>query len=96
METKVLTVGKKRELLAKTAWDYKDIMAFAGCTKMVAYDIKKQAISECKGKVPYNSRVVFSDSVLALMHTTRERELDLINKSTSRKKKNQDESEVHS
>lgn len=76
-------VGKfmKADLLKKSVWDYKDIMAWTEVkSKTTAIALKKRAQKEHRGSVPYGSKYVRADSVLALLGTSREKELALLEK----------------
>jgi hypothetical protein len=69
---------KKKELLLKPVWDYKDIMNYFGVKHTTAYTIKERAIKEFDGTVKFGTQFVKTDSVLALYGTSRKQELDTI------------------
>ena len=72
---------RKSELLETPAWTYKEIMDYFGVkSKTTAIRIKNRAINEKDGAVPYGTKYVKADSVLALFGTSREAEKALLEK----------------
>ena len=74
-------MGTKKELLSRFVWTYHEIMDYFPHvkSKTTAIRIKKRAIQEYNGSVPYGTEYVKTDSVLALFGTSREQELKIIN-----------------
>ncbi len=71
--------GATEDLLLKPVWDYKDIMLYTNVkSKTTALAIKKKAQKCFNGFVPYGTKYVKSDSVLAIYGTSREKELKLV------------------
>ena len=69
----------RAELLSMPTWTYREIMLFTGVkSKTTAIRIKDRAISENGGAVPFGSKYVKTDSVLALYGTSRKQELACI------------------
>jgi len=67
------------ELLRMPAWTYREIMEYLDVrSKTTAIRIKQRAIDEKDGAVPFGTKYVKSDSVLALFGTNRERELSML------------------
>lgn len=73
-------VVKRINLLKKPTWTYKDIMEFDTEIKSstTAIKVKDRAIKEQSGEVPFGTKYVKADSVLALYGTTREHEIRLL------------------
>ena len=73
-------VKKRINLLKKPTWTYKDILEFDTEIKspVTALKVKERAIKEQNGGVPFGTKYVKSDSVLALYGTTREQEIKLL------------------
>jgi len=70
---------RKLDLLALPAWTYREIMLYLGVkSKTTAIRIKARAIKENGGGVPFGSKYVKADSVLALYGTSRKQELACI------------------
>lgn len=72
----------KYQMLTSVSWTYKDIMSYFPHikSKTTAIKIKNRAIQECDGKVKFGDNLVLTDSVLQLMGTSREREIEIIAK----------------
>lgn len=69
----------KFRLLQKPTWGYKDIMLYTGYKKSNACRIKVEAIKKFNGRVPFNTNVVKTDSVLKLLYdSSREKEIKLL------------------
>lgn len=62
-------------LLQKPKWRWKDIAAFCHCASAKANEIRKRAL-EAGGKIDYDPHAVQSRTVLALMGTTPEIEIN--------------------
>ena len=72
----------KIELLQMPTWTYREIMLYVGVkSKTTAIRIKDRAIKENGGGVPFGSKYVKTDSVLALYGTSRKQELACIGES---------------
>lgn len=73
------SINQRINLLNKPAWTYKDIMEFDHNIKSAATAIKlkKRAVKDFNGSVPYGTQYVKSDSVLALYGSSREKEIKL-------------------
>lgn len=66
-------------LLQKPVWNFKDIMVYTNYKQSNACRIKTEAIKKCNGKVPFNTNVVKTSSVLKLLYgTTREEEIETL------------------
>jgi hypothetical protein len=72
------TAERKRELLLKPVWNYKDIMEYFGVKTTLAFGIKHRALDEQDGYVKWGNGLVKTDSVLALYGTNRKQELEII------------------
>lgn len=72
----------KYQMLTSVSWTYKDIMSYFPHikSKTTAIKIKNRAIDECNGKVKFGDHLVLADSVLKLMGTSREQEIEIIAK----------------
>lgn len=69
----------KADLLNMPAWTYREIMLYTGVkSKTTAIRIKDRAIRENGGSVPFGTKYVKTDSVLALYGTSRKQELACI------------------
>ena len=69
----------RAELLSMPTWTYREIMLYLGVkSKTTAIRIKARAIKENGGGVPFGSKYVKTDSVLALYGTSRKQELACI------------------
>lgn len=69
----------KKEILERPTWTYREIMLYLGVkSKTTAIRIKARAIKENGGGVPFGSKYVKTDSVLALYGTSRKQELACI------------------
>lgn len=69
----------KKEILERPIWTYREIMLYLGVkSKTTAIRIKARAIKENGGGVPFGSKYVKTDSVLALYGTSRKQELACI------------------
>lgn len=70
---------KRKELLLKPVWDYKDIMNYFNVkSPTTAFKIKTRALTEQNGVVIWGNEYVKTDSVLALYGTNRKQELEII------------------
>jgi len=72
----------KYQMLTCVSWTYKEIMSYFPHikSKTTAIKIKNRAIQECDGKVKFGDNLVLADSVLKLMGTSREKEIEVIAK----------------
>lgn len=68
----------KKEILKSAITDYKGVMAFCGVGQTKAYSIMKICKKEYKGTVRYEPKYITTDSLMAYLGTTRERELTLL------------------
>lgn len=75
----------KLDLLKLPVWTYKEIMQFDNNikSKATAIKVKNRAIKEQNGVVKYGTKYVKTDSVLALYGTTREEELNILERCIS-------------
>lgn len=75
----------KLDLLNLPVWTYKEIMQFDNNikSKATAIKVKNRAIKEQNGVVKYGTKYVKTDSVLALYGTTREEELNILERCIS-------------
>lgn len=71
-----MEVKGKLELLSKSIWTYRDIMAYYGYSKPTAIKAKNTAIKAYNGKVSYGSQYVTIDSILELFGTNRLNEIN--------------------
>lgn len=74
------TVERKLELLTQPNWDYHCIREYVGCGTTKAIEIKNAAINQFDGSIRYLNQMVKVDSVMKVLGTTREREIELIQK----------------
>ena len=80
-------VKRKLDLITMPCWTYKEIMEYTGtASKTTAIKIKNRAIKLYGGEVAYGTQYVSTNSVLMLMGTTRERELELLKGAFNEKK----------
>jgi hypothetical protein len=69
----------KIELLSTPVWSLKDLMEYLGVkSKTTGIKIKERAFKEHNGAVPYGSRYVKRDAILALLGTNAKKELEII------------------
>jgi len=73
-------VQTKIGLLSKSAWSYRDIMQYFKVSAPTATNLKNRAIETYDGTVPYGSNFATTESILKLFGTSRQREIDLLNK----------------
>ncbi len=74
----MLTVKERIALLGKPYWNYKDISAYFNIKTTKAIAIKNEAIQKYDGQVKYLSHYVKTNSVLAIVGTTREDEMSFL------------------
>ena len=79
-----MSIERRKELLMKPHWTYHDIADYVDCGTTKAIAIKNRALNEFGGSIRYMSQCVTVDSVLRCLGTTRERELELIEKLETR------------
>jgi len=75
-----MEIKDKLDLLTKPYWDYHDISRYVNCGTTKAIEIKNQALREFGGSIRYLSQFVTVDSVMKCIGTTREREIEIIEK----------------
>ena len=75
-----MTTERREQLLTKPHWDYHDIAEYLNCGTTKAIQIKNQALREFGGSVRYLSQHVTIDSVMKCIGTTRDREIEVLNK----------------
>lgn len=75
-----MTTERREQLLTKPHWDYHDIAEYLNCGTTKAIQIKNQALREFGGSIRYLSQHVTIDSVMKCIGTTRDREIEVINK----------------
>lgn len=70
----------KKEILEIPCWSYKEIMSYYTHikSKSTAIRMKNEAIKKFNGSVPYGNHLASRDSVLKMLGTTVERELEVI------------------
>lgn len=71
-------IKERFKLLTMGCWSLKEIMFYFSVSKTKAFSIKERAIKECKGSVPYGSQYATVQSVLKLMGSSRENELNFM------------------
>ena len=76
---------KRRELLLKPIWSYKDICEYVGCKTTKAIELKKIAITQFGGAVKYLPNMVKRNAVLELLGTTFDTEIKAIERSENEK-----------
>lgn len=75
-----MAIISQEELLLRSAWTYKDIMAYCLVRKSKAFEIMKFCKEQLNGAVRFNPHVVKRDSVLEYMGTDIEREMYVLRK----------------
>ncbi len=75
-----MTTERREQLLTKPHWDYHDIAEYLNCGTTKAIQIKNQALREFGGSIRYLSQHVTIDSVMKCIGTTRDREIEVLNK----------------
>lgn len=75
-----MTTERREQLLTKPHWDYHDIAEYLNCGTTKAIQIKNQALREFGGTIRYLSQHVTIDSVMKCIGTTRDREIEVLNK----------------
>lgn len=73
-----MEVDKKIDLLTRPHWDYHCICEYVGCGSTKAIEIKNDAIKNHDGAIRYLSQCVRVDSVMEVLGTTREREIEIL------------------
>ncbi len=73
-------IAQRKEQLTKPYWNYHDIGFYTGLGTTKSIQIKNRAVSEFGGAIRYMSQYVTVDSVMQCLGTTRERELEMLNK----------------
>lgn len=75
-----MLIKERIELLSKPYWNYKDISAYFNVKTTKAIALKNEAIQKYDGQVKYLSHYVKTNSVLAIIGTTREEEIAFLEK----------------
>lgn len=73
-----LTLKDKLDLLTQPHWDYHCISKYVGCGSTKAIEIKNSALRDYDGAIRYLNQCVKVDSVMKVLGTTRERELEIL------------------
>ena len=79
---------RKMELLTQPQWDYHCISEYVGCGSTKAIEIKNAAIKNHDGAIRYLNNCVKVDSVMKVLGTTREREIELLKKVIGKEEEN--------
>ena len=74
----MVSLSKRYESLCNPVWNIAIIKEYCECGTNKAADIRKAAIKEHNGTIPYLKDCVRADSVMLAIGTTREKELKII------------------
>ena len=69
-----LTYNELRDLLSRSSWSYKDVMAYCQVEKSKAFEIIKICKDKLNGKILFNEHSVSRNSVLAYAGSSIEQE----------------------
>ena len=73
-----LTLDERKALLAKSAYDCRDVMKMTGYAKSKAFAVMKKCKKELNGRIFLNDHVITRSSLLAFMGTSIEQEVEII------------------